>query len=232
MVKLQRPVVLSLCLASVAAGALACNLVVDRKFQSYDEVDGGCDFAGKGTACGACIAQKCGTYVAAICEPEANGSPSTTMTQIEACAADGGFAPDARASSACLVATASGAATEEINAFNCVNQKCANVTDSPCVTCRLPGKLQDGGTTDLRHSGACGACLLDMCANVINSACCSAAIVLNSVASCADPKSATCKSLIGSDGGLASDGGKRDAEANECVAQTVACAKGCVQQCN
>lgn len=134
MPKLQRSVILSLCVASLVAGALACNLLAEDKFKIY--VDGGCDFGGRESVCGVCIAQECGGYVAKICGPTDDGDASAVLKQIEACAKDPRRGPDARASSPCLSATAAGASDQENQAFQCVAYNCINVPDASCAAAR------------------------------------------------------------------------------------------------
>ena len=225
MLQLSRPVFFALCLSSLGLGALACNFLVDNKFSAYDHNDAGCAFAGRTSTCGTCMTQNCSAYINAICTPSGDGGTSTVLRQLETCASDAGFTGDARTSSACMFTPASNASDIEQRAYTCFHDKCM---ETQCLNCKVGGKLADGTPIDLR-SNSCGTCLLDQCATPIN-ACCDSQIVTQSVASCGDPTSTACKSLIA--GTTTGDAGKKDAENNECVTQILGCAKKCASECD
>ncbi len=224
-----RPALPAVCVVSLVCGAFACNFLVDNKFSTYDRnKDSGCSFAGRDTTCGACMKQNCSAYIDTICLPPGDGGTSTVLQQLEACASDGGYTGDARASSTCSFTPAANVSDIEQRAYTCVHDKCIVPAEGRCLYCKVGGKTQDGTPIDL-HSNACGTCLLDKCATQINS-CCDTQIVAQSIASCGDPTSSACQSLIA---GTTTDGGKKDGgESSECVSSILTCAKTCASECD
>jgi hypothetical protein len=219
----------------LAVAAVACNFIVESKFKDYGTT---CQFEGRGTQCGSCIAQKCGRLVDTVCTPKTDaGGYSTMLSEVEQCALgyDLGGGTSNWACRDYFTDAGDPIAGNDPTAVlsqlrHCVETGCVGTGGATaCRGCKIEYVEPNSRTAYALESNACGKCIRAACADLLVN-CCSSDAVEKEVRPCGfwdRSKLDGCQKLFG-----LPDGGRPDSGFNDqCTYDVRECAKQCAPTC-